>query len=143
MLALKREARRDWQRLRAAQEQIKYNILKAMVKRMVNHIRGTNWNKFVMDTATNLQKTWNLTKILKGSTKKTSTPAIHGQQGMVYTSVDKAKVIAQTLDDQFKPSQIQEVIFNRDVIRTRQQHQSRNTNSKLLLKLFDRTRHQD
>nr|CAD7426168.1 unnamed protein product [Timema monikensis] len=114
LLAQKREARRDWQRLRSPNERIRYNRLKAIVKRTVNQIRRTNFNTFVTDSATNMQETWTITKVLKGTSKKTNTPAIHGQQGMAYSSLDKANAIALTLEDQFKPNPVHEQNFNRD-----------------------------
>nr|CAD7427247.1 unnamed protein product [Timema monikensis] len=117
LLAQKREARRDWQRLRSPNERIRYNRLKAIVKRTVNQIRRTNFNTFVTDSATNMQETWTITKVLKGTSKKTNTPAIHGQQGMAYSSLDKANAIALTLEDQFKPNPVHEQNFNRDVTR--------------------------
>nr|CAD7425533.1 unnamed protein product [Timema monikensis] len=117
-LALKREARRDWQRMRTPQARTNYNRLKAIVRRLVNQIRRTNWTTFVTETATNLQQTWKITNILKGKAKKAGTPAIHGRQGMAYTSKDKAEAIAETLIDQFTPNPTQEEAFNRGVVRT-------------------------
>nr|CAD7432844.1 unnamed protein product [Timema monikensis] len=114
LLAQKKEARRDWQRLRSPNERIRYNRLKAIVKRTVNQIRRTNFNTFVTDSATNMQGTWTITKVLKGTSKKTNTPAIHGQQGMAYSSLDKANAIALTLEDQFKPNPAHDQNFNRD-----------------------------
>nr|CAD7401791.1 unnamed protein product [Timema poppensis] len=117
LLALKREARRDWQRLRTPDERTRYNRLKAIVKRTVNQIRRTNFNTFVTDSAANMQKTWTITKVLKGTSRKTNTPAIHGQQGMAFSSPDKANAIALTLEEQFKPNPAHDQNFNRDVIR--------------------------
>nr|CAD7264438.1 unnamed protein product [Timema shepardi]CAD7578707.1 unnamed protein product [Timema californicum] len=99
-------------RLRTPQERSKYNRLKAQVKRTVNTMRITNWNNFVKDTVTSLQKSWTLTKILKGIAKKAGTPAIHGQQGMAYISIDKANAIALTPKKQFQPNQVQDAEFN-------------------------------
>nr|CAD7257638.1 unnamed protein product [Timema shepardi] len=118
LLSLKREARRDWQRLRTPNERTRYNRLKAIVKRTVNQIRRTNFNTFVTDTATNMQKTCTITKVLKGTSKKSNTPAIHGKQGMAFSSLDKANAIALTLEDQFKPNPVHDQNFNRDVTRS-------------------------
>nr|CAD7258469.1 unnamed protein product [Timema shepardi] len=108
LIAQKREARRDWQRLRTQQERTRYNHLKAQVRRKVNEYRRAKWNTFVTDTVTDTHKSWTITKILKGTAKKVGTPAIHGQGGMAYTSVDKANAIAETLKQQFSPNPVQE-----------------------------------
>nr|CAD7258995.1 unnamed protein product [Timema shepardi] len=70
------------------------------------------------EAPTNLLKTWTLTKVLKGISKRSNTPGIHGQLGMAYTSGDKAKAIALTLEDQLKPNPIQDENFNREVTRS-------------------------
>nr|CAD7403431.1 unnamed protein product [Timema poppensis] len=116
LIAQKREARRDWQRLRTQQERTRYNHLKAQVRRTVNEYRRAKWNTFVTDTVTDTNKSWTITKILKGTAKKVGTPAIHGQGGMAYTSVDKANAIAETLKQQFSPNPVQEVGFNNDPV---------------------------
>nr|CAD7196590.1 unnamed protein product [Timema douglasi] len=95
LIAQKREARRDWQRLRTQQERTRYNRLKAQVRRTVNEYRRAKWNTY---------------------RKKVGTPAIHGQRGMAYTSIDKANAIAETQEQQFSPSPVQEIEFNNDPV---------------------------
>nr|CAD7431397.1 unnamed protein product [Timema monikensis] len=84
MIAQKREARRDWQRYRTP------------------HHRN-EWNIYVTDAALDSSKTWKITEQLK-SIKNRSVPAIHGENGMAYTSSEKVEAIAVTPEKQFTPN---------------------------------------
>nr|CAD7204077.1 unnamed protein product [Timema douglasi] len=80
LIALKREARREWQQHRDPRHRAEYSRLRALVHRKAKALKITNWNEYVANTLAGDANVWKVTRQLKA----------------------KAEAIAESSEDQFK-----------------------------------------
>lgn len=107
----RRRLRRIWQRTRHPATKRAFNHQCDLVKRLLFDYRNESWNTYLSGLDLENGSAWRTAKILR-SEKPTHQP-LHGQQGMVYRSTEKAEVFSDTMEDQFRPNAD---IFNEDHI---------------------------
>ena len=96
----KRRVRKRWQRHR---RQIDKQYLNYITRRIKQHITDYKMQQIDKDIKTAVDKNnfWPVLKRFTNHNKKRKHP-IHGLNGLVYESIDKANAMAETLERQFK-----------------------------------------
>ncbi|KAJ4428059.1 hypothetical protein ANN_24073 [Periplaneta americana] len=99
----KQRARKRWQKTRSQIDKNVYNIMKNRVHKMALEIKVSKFEKDVADAGQS-NKIWTITKRLTKHDSYSKNQPLHGKDGPVYKSCEKAELIADCFENQFKPA---------------------------------------
>ncbi|KAJ4430326.1 hypothetical protein ANN_22539 [Periplaneta americana] len=99
----KQRARKRWQKTRSQIDKDVYNIMKNRVYKIALEIKVSKFEKDVADAGQS-NKIWTITKRLTKHDSYSKNQPLHGRDGPVYKSCEKAELIADCFENQFKPA---------------------------------------
>lgn len=98
----KNRVRKLWQKYRDPYIKTKLNRMSADVRHMTQEALNESWAQKLATLNTQNQSLWQMTKNLLRIPSKV--PPLHGQNGMAYSSQEKADALADTLESAFMPN---------------------------------------
>ena len=102
LIQLRNNVRKTFQRTRDPRYKNQINNLRKLIKReIINHKQQT-WQDKVARLQIADNSIWKVTKNL--TRPYTPTPSLHGENGLVYSSTDKANALADSLEKSFQPN---------------------------------------
>lgn len=105
LIQAKHRARKKWQDTGDPQSKRCYNRLNKAVRNKTKLHKISQFESAVKEISENPDKMWTLHKRLLGKTTKTSNTTIKDEAGRVhYSPIDKANIIAHSLENRFRPN---------------------------------------
>ncbi|KAJ4435142.1 hypothetical protein ANN_23718 [Periplaneta americana] len=105
LIKAKHKARKNWHETGNPQAKRCYNRLNKALQRKIKSHRIQEFESVVEKITEKLEQLWSLSKKLQGTSKKTSNTAIVDNNGVrYYKPIDKANVVATSLEQRFWPN---------------------------------------
>lgn len=98
----KNRLRKQWQKYRDANDKKELNIQTRVIKELIRQHNNDTWREKVEHLNSQDLSLWRMTKALLKIPDKC--PSLHGTNGIVYSNIDKANALADTLETTFKPN---------------------------------------
>jgi Reverse transcriptase (RNA-dependent DNA polymerase)/Endonuclease-reverse transcriptase len=101
-IKLKNATRRAWQRLRTPDLRRKYNKMAAELKKTISTHLSARWDNTLAELSPNDGSIWRMSRKL--TRRPEPSPPIQGRLHLACSAQDKAEVLAESLEAQFRPN---------------------------------------
>lgn len=97
-IRMRNQLKKTWQRTRSTVDKTAFNKLRREIEHELQEIKNERWQSTLEEIDDNDPTTYKLAKLFRRNKK--NYPPLHGSNGMVYTTQDKAEQLANSLENQ-------------------------------------------